>query len=68
MTVKEAIQKELDFFGKHPIYSTLPTELLGTRSLVDRISKLLYKMIDKSLPKIKREIMERKRKCKAALE
>jgi replication fork clamp-binding protein CrfC len=45
-SVKDAIRNELDYFGKHPIYSSLPTEILGTRSLVNRISELLYKMID----------------------
>lgn len=59
--VSEAIQKELDFFGKHPVYSTLPTEVLGTRSLVDKISELLYQMIKKSLPRIKQEIAKRKK-------
>lgn len=44
-TVTDAIRKELDFFGNHPLYSTLPTELLGTRSLIDRASKILYRLI-----------------------
>lgn len=38
MTVEASIKKELDYFGKHPIYSSLPTELLGTRSLIDKVS------------------------------
>lgn len=66
--VQEAIQKELDFFGKHPIYSTLPIELLGTRSLINRVSSLLFKMIEKSLPRIKKEIFERKKRAKSSLE
>lgn len=67
LSVSEAIRKELDFFGKHPVYSTLPTEVLGTRSLVDRVSELLFKMIEKSLPRIKKEILERKKKAKENL-
>lgn len=66
-SVKDAIRNELDYFGKHPIYSSLPTEILGTRSLVNRISELLYKMIDQSLPRIKAEILERKKKVKEGL-
>jgi len=50
LSVKESFQKESDFFAKHPIYSSLPTEVLGIRSLVDKISELLEKMIEKSLP------------------
>ena len=65
--VDEAIQNELDFFGKHPIYSTMPTNLLGTRSMVDRTSAILYDMIKTSLPKIQKEIMERKKNCKSQL-
>lgn len=57
----------MDYFGKHPIYSTLPSEVLGTRSLVDRVSELLYKLIEKSLPKIKNEILERMKKGKEGL-
>lgn len=68
ITVTEAIQRELDYFGKHPVYSTLPTELLGTRSLIDRTSHILYDMIKTSLPRIKSEIIERKRKAKEQLE
>jgi replication fork clamp-binding protein CrfC len=68
LTVHEAIQRELDFFGKHPVYSTLPSELLGTRSLIDRMSKILFDMIKNSLPRIKSEIIERKRKAKEQLE
>ena len=45
----------------------MPNELLGTRSLVDRVSTLLYKMIEKGLPRIKREIFERKKKVKENL-
>ncbi len=65
--MKDAIQNEIDFFGKHPIYSTLPSELLGTLSLIDRVSNLLYKMIRKCLPKIKKEIINRKTKVKKSL-
>ena len=58
----------MDFFGKHPIYSTLPSELMGTRSLVDRVSTLLYKLIEKSLPRIKKEIKSRKKVAKESLD
>jgi len=67
LSVKESFQKESDFFAKHPIYSSLPTEVLGIRSLVDKISELLYKMIEKSLPWIKLEILDRKKKAKDSL-
>jgi hypothetical protein len=56
VTIKEALKKELDFFGKHPIYSTLPADVLGTLSLIDKLSKLLYQRISQALPGIRREV------------
>lgn len=41
--------------------------MLGTRSLVDKVSELLYKMIHKSLPRIKKEIVSRKKKAQESL-
>ena len=43
--MEEAVKKELDFFGKHPVYSTLPSNVLGTLSLIDKVSNLLYGLI-----------------------
>lgn len=40
------------------------TELLGTRSLIDKTSHILFELIKKSLPKIMTEIVERKKKAK----
>ena len=66
--VHDALTTELNFFSRHPIYSTLPSDLLGTRSLVDRVSKVLFEMIKTALPKIKGEIVERKQKAKEQIE
>ena len=63
-TVKDAIQTELNYFYRHPVYSTLPSELLGTSSLISRVSKILYEMIQKALPRIQKEIVERKKKAR----
>lgn len=35
--------------------------------MVDKVSELLYKMIHKSLPRIKKEIVARKKKAKESL-
>ena len=67
MGVQDAIRRELDFFGSHTLYSTLPSELLGTRSLIDRSSKILYQLIRTFLPVIQTEILERKKKAKDSL-
>lgn len=67
-TVKDAIQTELNYFYRHPVYSTLPSELLGTSSLILRVSKILYEMIQNALPRIQREILERKKKAKDTMD
>ncbi len=67
-TVKDAIQAELNYFYRHPVYSTLPSELLGTSSLILRVSKILYEMIQNALPRIQREILERKKKAKDTMD
>ena len=54
--MKEAMEKEINYFGKHGVYGTLPSELMGTLSLIDRTSKLLYGLIKKSIPRIQKEI------------
>jgi len=61
------LKKELDFFGKHPIYSTLPGEVLGTLSLIDKLSKLLYMRISQALPGIRREVGRKMQQVKKSL-
>lgn len=66
--VSQALQAEIDFFAKHPSYSSLPSEVLGTRALVDRMSKILYRLISKSLPRIRDEISVKKQSAKQLIE
>lgn len=67
-SVKEAIQAELNYFCRHPVYSTLPSDCLGTSSLVSRTSKILYEMIKTALPRIQKEIAEKKKKAREVLD
>lgn len=67
-SVKDSIQTELNFFCRHPIYSTLPSDILGTSSLVAKTSKILYEMIKTALPRIQKEIGEKKKRAKETLE
>lgn len=64
VTVAQAIKREIEFFAKHPDYSTLSTEQLGTRSLIDKMSSILFKMIQGFLPQLKGEIATRVRAVK----
>lgn len=68
VSVEQAIKKEMEFFAKHPVYSMLPTEMLGTRSLIDKMSSILFKMIQGFLPQLKSEISSRVRSTKQQFE
>lgn len=68
MLVSEAIKKELDWFSKHPVYSMLPAEQLGTRALVDKMSTILFNMIQSYLPQLKSEVNSRLRQVKTQME
>lgn len=66
--VAEAVRRETEFFSRHPIYSSLPAELLGTRALVDRLSTILQRMIHAYLPRLKAEVSARLRRVRGQLE
>ena len=68
VSVEKAIQNEVDYFSKHPVYSTVSGDLLGTRALVDKVTKILYQLISTSLPRIRDEMMLKKTQIKAQLE
>lgn len=54
----------MNFFQGHPVYSTMPFDLLGTQSMITALSNVLLKVIKKGLPRIRNEITERRNKCK----
>lgn len=66
--VVEAKKKEREFFARHPVYSSMPSHLLGTSSLISSLSKVFFSVVKAELPKIKNEIMTRKKECKDKLE
>lgn len=66
--VSEAIRKEIEYFSKSPIYSVLPQDILGTRALIDKMSQILFNMIQAFLPSLKGEVSNRIRQAKAQLE
>lgn len=58
-TVQEALLDEANFFAKHPIYSTLSKTFLGTQTLSEKLTKILYTHIKHNLPEISNEIQLR---------
>lgn len=63
MKVKDALQKEKDFFTKHPIYSNMPQGYTGTQSLIDKLTVIFFNKIKEHLPDI---IKQMKLKIKEA--
>lgn len=55
-SVRECLEEEKIFFASHPTYRLLPPHLVGVSSLVDKLTKVLFRHIKNFLPEIKREI------------
>lgn len=55
-SVRECLEEEKIFFSSHPTYRLLPPHLVGISSLVDKLTKVLFRHIKNFLPEIKREI------------
>lgn len=53
MKVKDALKEEARFFSEHPVYSSLPADSVGTTSLVDKLTTVLYTLIKESLPQLR---------------
>ncbi|CAI2387254.1 unnamed protein product [Moneuplotes crassus] len=56
MRVEKALNAEKLYFSSHKIYSTLPSECLGTASLTKKLTKVLFTHIKNYLPQIVKEI------------
>ena len=59
LTIAETIIKEKEFFKVHPAYNNLPSELLGIDALINKITKLYFRMVRKNCPIIVHAIKER---------
>lgn len=54
--VFSALEEERMYFSSHPIYSTMPQDMLGTANLTKKLTKVLFSHIRNYLPEIVREI------------
>jgi len=67
ITVKVAIEKEQLYFSTHPIYSTMPQNLLGIGNLTTKLTKILFTHIKHCLPEIMKEIRDKMRETEEDL-
>jgi replication fork clamp-binding protein CrfC len=59
MGVISALEAEKIYFSKHPVYSTMPQNVLGTEALTQKLSTVMFHHIRAFLPKIIKEISEK---------
>ncbi len=57
--VQAALEDERQFFARHPIYSTMGDGYVGTQTLTNKLTKILYTHIKHNLPDIIKEMNER---------
>ena len=67
MPVSDALKIEQKFFSEHPIYSTLPETVCGTKALIEKLTKVLFVLIKDNLPVLKREIVRKREDNEAKL-
>ncbi|ORM40718.1 Vacuolar protein sorting-associated protein 1 [Babesia sp. Xinjiang] len=59
VTIKQALELERQYFSEHKIYKQLKPSLWGIPSLVEKLTKVLYRHISTVLPDLKAEITNR---------
>ena len=65
--MKEAFKKEKDFFSKHPVYKHMNSNFYGTETLIQKLTKILFKVIREHLPTIIKAINDNMKKCEEEL-
>ena len=59
LSMEESLNKEEKFFKNHKIYKNMDTYYFGTKQLINRLSKIYFRIIKESLPKIINSINDR---------
>ena len=52
LSMSESLKKEKDFFKSHPAYKSLSSNLLGREALINKLTKLYFRMMGPSIQKI----------------
>ena len=59
ISMAETARKEKEFFKTHPVYKNLPAGHLGTGVLINKLTKIYFKIIRENLPRIVKAINDR---------
>lgn len=68
ISIKDALKIEHQYFSEHKVYKHIDPKLWGVPSLVDKLTKVLYRHINTVLPDLKAEISSRIKTVAAKLE
>ena len=59
LSMVETSKKEKEFFKSHPVYKNLPSGHLGTDVLINKLTKIYFRIIRENLPRIIKAINDR---------
>ena len=59
LPMSEMVKKEKEFFRSHPVYKNMPQGYLGTDVLIQKLTKIYFKIIRENLPRIIKAINDR---------
>ena len=68
LSMAETSKKERDFFKSHPVYRNLPAGHLGTDVLINKLTKIYFRIIRENLPKIIKAINDRLKQAEEELQ
>ena len=66
-SMEETQRKEREFFKTHPIYKHLPQTCFGNEVLIQKLTKILFRIIRENLPGIIKSINDAIRRCEEEL-
>ena len=59
LSMAETSRKEKEFFKSHPVYKNIPSGHLGTEVLINKLTKIYFRIIRENLPRIIKAINDR---------
>ena len=68
ISMAETSKKEREFFKSHPAYKSLPAGCLGTDVLINKLTKIYFRIIRENLPRIIKAINDRVRTAQEELD
>ena len=67
LPMSEMVKKEKEFFKSHPAYKNLPAGHLGTDVLINKLTKIYFRIIRENLPRIIKAINDRMKEAEEEL-